>query len=283
MGKDNVPIGLLDENQMRELVASPYGRAVLLNESAKQPKVKKYVQKCGMADIHTDMEQLIECFANYKEAKGVIITENMEYCGFLSASDIIGIINERNLASARDQNPLTNMPGNQQIDRYVNEIVSGNEDVLFCYFDLNQFKAYNDTYGFRNGDRVIQLFARIMQKELPRECFKGHIGGDDFFAGITLKDREFMTGITYIKKVMNNFKLEVQSMYDSTDRERGYIVAKNREGNPCYFALLSASAVIVQHNRKSRRRAVDLLHQHFAAQKKTAKFSEDSMNISTLM
>ncbi len=111
-----VPLGILDKEHMHELVFSPYGHTLLLKESSLAPKVKKYVQKCAMADIHTSMDEIIESYANYKEAKGVIITKNMEYYGFLTASSIIGIINERNLLSAQDQNPLTKMPGNHQID-----------------------------------------------------------------------------------------------------------------------------------------------------------------------
>ena len=283
VGMDRVPLGILDEERVRELITSPYGRAILLNESPKKSKVKKYVQNCATVDIHTGMDQLVECFANYKEAKGVIITENMEYYGFLSASDIIGIIHERNLASARDQNPLTKMPGNQQIDRYINEVLSRDEDILFCYFDLNHFKAYNDTYGFRNGDRVIQLFADLLKKELPRECFKGHVGGDDFFAGLKLKDREFEEAIGHVKGLLEKFSEAVRHFYDTSDRERGYIVAKDREGRERTFELLSASAVAIKVRHGSRFKAAGFIHKHFATQKKAAKEAIGNINACSLL
>jgi diguanylate cyclase (GGDEF)-like protein len=281
--KDRVPLGTLNEEQMKGLVSSPYGRAILLNESSGESKVKKYVQKCAMVDIHTGMEQIVECFSNYKEAKGIIITKNMEYYGFLSASNIISIINERNLASAQDQNPLTRMPGNHQIDHYINNAISRESSTLLVYFDLNHFKAYNDTYGFRNGDRVIQVFADLMIKEFPPECFKGHIGGDDFFTGLKLEERSFEQALADVRKVQKCFSEEVRALYEHSDLERGYIVAKDREGKERSFELLSVSAVAVQLHTRSRHRAIDLIHKHFASEKKTAKMAPEYLNISSLL
>ena len=283
VGSDRVPLGILDEERVMELVSSPYGHSILMNESAKAPKVQRYIQKCAMADIHTGMEQLVECFANYKEAKGMIITENMEYYGFLSAADIVGIINERNLASARDQNPLTKLPGNRQIDSYISDAIAHGGNVLFCYFDLNNFKAYNDSYGFRNGDRVIQLFADILHKEVPRGCFKGHIGGDDFFVGVKLDNRSFDEAVDAIKDALERFRRDAADFYNPADRERGYIVAKDRDGVQRSFDLLSASAVVVQLHEYSRRRSMGLIHKHFAIQKKVAKASAGYINISTIL
>lgn len=283
IGSDKIPLGVLDEEHVKKLIASPYGHALLLNESKHEPKVKKYVRKCAMVDIHTNMEQIIECYANYKDAKGVIITKNMEYYGFLSASDIISIINEQNLMNAQEQNPLTKMPGNRQIDHYINKALSREDDTLLVYFDLNNFKAYNDNYGFRNGDRVIQLFADTLKKEFPSECFKGHIGGDDFFAGIKMKEQSFESGLEYIKLILNKFRDEVRNTYDENDCKRGYIIAKDRDGSECSFELLSASAVAVAVHSQSKHRAIDLLHKHFASQKKVAKACVEHINVSSLL
>lgn len=283
VGKDGVPLGTLDEEKMKKMISSPFGRTVFLNESSQDAKIKKYVQKCAMVDIHTSMDQIIEGFSNYKEAKGIIITRNMHYYGFLSASSIIGIINERNLASAQDQNPLTKMPGNHQINQYISDHIQKNSNNLFVYFDLNHFKAYNDNYGLRNGDRVIQLFADKMKKELPYSCFKGHIGGDDFFSGLQLEDISFEEALGYIQDVLRKFSEDVRSLYSHDDRERGYIIAKDREEIERSYELLGASAVVVVVHHKSTNRSVDIVHQCFAAQKKVAKLAEDYINITTVL
>ena len=283
IGKDRMPLGVLDEEKMKELISSPFGRSVLLNESSKSPNVNKYIRKCAIADIHTDMDQLIEYFSNYKEAKGIIITSNMKYYGFLSASNIISIINERNLSNAQDQNPLTKMPGNHRIEEYINEALYKSANLLFVYFDLNNFKAYNDLYGFRNGDRVIQLFADLLSKGLDYRCFKGHIGGDDFFAGMKLEDTSFEKALIIIQNILEKFEIEVLGMYETHDKDRGYIVSKDRDGQECRFDLLSASGVVVQIDRHSKNKTASLVHKQFALQKKAAKLSPDHLNISALL
>ena len=283
IGKDNIPMGVLNEEYLKNLIATPFGHALLSHEFLNGSNIKKYIQECAIVDIHTSMAEIVESYSNFKEAKGVIITKNMEYYGFLSASDIISIINEDNLVSARDQNPLTKMPGNRQIDQYMSEALSNNEDVLFTYFDLNHFKAYNDNYGFRNGDRAIQLFSDTLQKELPIECFKGHIGGDDFFIGMKLKYIEFSDALNHIRSVLERFSQEVRKLYNPDDLERGYILSRDREGIERFFQLLSACAVVVVLKEKSKNRAVDLVNNHFAYQKKVAKQSQGYINVSTLL
>ncbi len=156
-------------------------------------------------------------------------------------------------------------------------------NTVFTYFDLNQFKAYNDTYGFRNGDRVIQMFSNILQQELPKEFFSGHIGGDDFFTGIMLDRYSCEDIYMYVKKVMDRFSDEVYSMYSKSDRERGFIMAKDRKDQEQRFELLSVSAVILQLNENSKYRSADIIHQCFATQKKSAKASLEHVNFSTLL
>jgi hypothetical protein len=119
--------------------------------------------------------------------------------------------------------------------------------------------------------------------QIPFECFKGHIGGDDFFAGIRLKERDFYSALDNIKHIVTTFSQEVLSLYDNTDRERGYIIAKDRSGKESSFDLLSVSAVIVHVGKQSKNRSVDFIHKHFASQKKAAKLASDHINISSLL
>jgi len=283
INSEGKPLGILDEEKLKSFISSPYGRSLLINETSKIPKIKKYVIPYAVVDINSNMNQIVECFSNYKEAKGIIITRAMKYYGFLSASNIISIINERNLVSARDQNPLTRMPGNHHIDRYINEILVENRRAVMSYFDLNNFKAYNDTYGFKQGDHVIQLFADILNKNLPDHFFKGHIGGDDFFAGVLVDDESIEGIVEKINFIINKFKQDVLQMYDKKDREEGYIVAKDREGKEKKFDLLSVSAVVICIYETSQNRSMDFLHKYFASQKKAAKAAISNINISSIL
>ena len=99
---------------------------------------------------------------------------------------MLKILNEKKLALARDQNPLSNLPGNNSIFDYVFQALRDINNVYaLIYFDFDNFKAYNDTCGFRQGDRVILLFSELLKsRSLSRDRFIGHVGGDDFFMAI---------------------------------------------------------------------------------------------------
>lgn len=167
---NNEPVGIFYESQIKEYLYSPYGISLLLNENKETSKLKNFIVKCPSTDVRSDIATIIELYSNNAQTSGIIITQNTKYLGFLSASSIIKIMHEENLITARDQNPLTKMPGNRVVEKTIATISCDNK-YLFCYFDLDNFKAYNDKYGFRNGDRIIQLFADILHKHLPSHFF----------------------------------------------------------------------------------------------------------------
>ncbi len=281
--KQGFPLGILDEPRIKKVIVSPFGHALMRNESVKEPGLKKFIQRCPIADINTDIDQLIECFSEDDDITGVIISKNMKYMGYLSARAILKIIGDYNLMHAREQNPLTKLPGNHKIDEYITNLLISKKEGIVVYFDFNNFKAYNDRYGFRKGDRVIQLFADLLRKKLPPECFKGHIGGDDFFVGMISSKERADNDIDAILGLCRKFSDEVETFYDPEDRQRGYIVAKDRNGVEQQFGFLSVSATVIQISSASKQRNADQLHAHFTEQKKVSKHSVDSVSLSCLL
>ncbi len=149
-----------------------------------------------------------------------------------------------------------------------------------CYFDFNHFKPYNDHYGFRNGDRVILLFAELMHKYLSPEYFKGHIGGDDFFVGAPIgEEHPFETICAEVGELIRRFGDEVRDFYDPADRERGCIVGEDREGNRCEFRLLGVSAVVIRLGGGSFIASPEQLQKCFAVEKKGAKKAPDGLRV----
>ena len=206
----NEPVGVLLESDMKDFLYSPYGISLLLNEQSNS-KLKNLMHPCEYADISSSTSMLIELFSNNPESSGIIITKNSAYYGFLSPNAIINMIHQENLVQARDQNPLTKLPGNIAIAKYIHTVCESSESYLLCYFDLDNFKAFNDVYGFRNGDRVIQLFADILRKELPKDVFKAHIGGDDFF--IAYKKEDISNEYKLITKILEKFTSSAKEFY----------------------------------------------------------------------
>ncbi len=149
---------------------------------------------------------------------------------------------ERNL----DANPLTYLPGNVSITEELQHRVS--EKVLFAvgYVDLNKFKAYNDKYGFEKGDDVIKETAKILIRAVAARgdgnTFIGHIGGDDFV--FVSRDDQ---ADAICQQIVEEFDRLAPSFYNDEDRQNGYIVTKDRQGNTIKAGFLSISIGIVSN------------------------------------
>jgi GGDEF domain-containing protein len=113
----------------------------------------------------------------------------------------------------------------------------------FAYFDFDDFKPFNDRYGFRQGDRVIQLFADILRSTFARkDDFVGHLGGDDFFA--TYRAASGEEALAAAAAAADRFKREATSFYSPEDRERGWIVGRDRSGAERRMRLIGASIAV---------------------------------------
>ncbi len=284
LDKHNVPIGILQEKQLKNYIYSPYGRSILLNKQNNKSKLKSLLTPCPCTDVNNGISNIIELYSNSPESVGVIVTKKAEYYGFLTSRAIIEIIHDKNILFAREQNPLTKLPGNMMIEEYVNKAVSQSGNYILCYFDLDNFKAFNDVYGFRNGDRVIQLFADIMKKNLENEFFKAHIGGDDFFCAVKNDNASSQTEkLEYIFNIIKKFTNDVKEFYSKEDKINGYITSKDRECKQKNFELLTVSASIVLIEENSKHKSLKTIHSILSLQKKVAKQESEHISISSLL
>jgi GGDEF domain-containing protein len=143
-----------------------------------------------------------------------------------------------------DANPLTRLPGNTSIINTVQRLIAQGSDFAMAYVDLDNFKPYNDRYGFSRGDEVLLMAARILANVVgEQKCansFVGHIGGDDF---VFLLPPDIVENAC--KRVISDFDAVVPSFYDPEDRERGYIFSHDRQGRELVFPILSLSIAVV--------------------------------------
>lgn len=145
----------------------------------------------------------------------------------------------------RRVSPLTGLPGNVQIQAEMKKRLLNKEEFVMLYLDLDNFKAYNDVYGFLNGDEIIKFTAKTIVKnveELTNETgFVGHIGGDDFVSIVSEED-------DYEKICQNiiaQFDKEVVKYFNDEDVEKGYLEVPNRKGVVEQFPLTSISIGVV--------------------------------------
>lgn len=146
-----------------------------------------------------------------------------------------------------DANPLTHLPGNTTIQSRIQDALRRGGPLAVLYADLNNFKAYNDAYGYEAGDRALKETARSVLEAVkaagdPHTDFVGHIGGDDFLV-VTIPER--MEALA--KAVCARFDALSPSLYKDDDRARGRLLSKDRKGNAVEYPLMSI-AVGVCHN-----------------------------------
>lgn len=239
--------GILYEKDIRDLIFSPYGMAIAKNEAFKN-KLHSTIKDAVSVENSWDINKILEVYdVNRDKIKyGIFVTNNNKYIGFLNLRDLLHLSFKKNLQLAENINPLTRLPGNTLIDKFLLEVFEKKEEDVYylVYFDFNNFKPFNDLYGFRKGDRAILLFSEILKKYLKDANLIAHIGGDDFF--VEFKNTEFEKVYEMIEKVQNKFKLEVESLYSQEDRKKGFIKTKDRYGIERKFDLLSVSTAIIE-------------------------------------
>jgi len=150
----------------------------------------------------------------------------------------------------KDASPLTRLPGGIAIENVMKKRIKEDERIAFCLMDLDNFKAYNDHYGYAKGNDLIIATADVIDKSVEKfgaeGDFIGHIGGDDF---VVITGSESYSIIC--KDVVEEFDKMVPSFYDEVDRSRGYISGEDRHGNKRKFPLASISiAVVTNSSRK---------------------------------
>lgn len=142
-----------------------------------------------------------------------------------------------------EANPLTRLPGNVSIINELSDRINSREDFAACYADLDNFKCYNDKYGFEHGDEVIKKTAGIIIDAAQRESkksFIGHIGGDDFVVVISADEIDALC-----KRIIAGFEAAVPGFYSKEDLKNGFIIAKDRRGEIRKIPLLSISIGVV--------------------------------------
>jgi GGDEF domain-containing protein len=148
-----------------------------------------------------------------------------------------------------DTSPLTRLPGGVSIEKTMQERISSGNLIAFCLIDIDNFKSYNDHYGYAKGNDLIKATAKIIIDAVSElgatDDYVGHIGGDDFVI-ITKPD-------LYEKicdAVIDSFDKTVPVFYDSEIRKRGYLIAEDRQGKQVTFPLASISIAVVTNSKR---------------------------------
>lgn len=143
-----------------------------------------------------------------------------------------------------DASPLTRLPGNIAIERVLNQRLQDGDIFAVCYADLDNFKAYNDRYGYIKGSEVIKMTGEIIYEETKRHsddnAFIGHVGGDDFVMVVTA---DHATPIC--EAVIRVFTEKITEHYCAEDVARGAIDGVDRYGVRRIFPIMTISIAVI--------------------------------------
>jgi len=149
----------------------------------------------------------------------------------------------------QNANPLTKLPGNLVIETEIQRRLELGEQVAVLYIDLDNFKAFNDKFGFEAGDRILQFTSEILKDSVafmdnPVD-FLGHIGGDDFIIATDPAHAERLC-----REIIRRFDADIGSFYPDEDQRRGYIISVDRQGQVQKFPLCSVSIAVVTNEQR---------------------------------
>ena len=228
----NQPQGLISRAQLLELFSTPYGRALHENRSAVEVMNTQVVTVDASTPISQVSQSLTEQNSNLM-AQEFIIMRNDKLLGIGHTKDLLQLLTEQRIKIARHANPLSGLPGNIPIQEEMKRLKLQKKPFYLAYFDLNNFKPYNDIYGFCRGDEIILEVSKILEAHHSGDHFIGHVGGDDFVIISTSHDIENLC-----QQVLVEFNLSKKLFYSDIHWQTQSMQAEDRQGNPCQFELI---------------------------------------------
>lgn len=266
---DESPISLITRTHFYQKMGTLYGYNLYMGRSIelianKEPLIVDYFHSI-IEVSKLAMERKEEDRYDY-----VIVTKNDKYIGIVSIQRLLMTLVEVQAEFASYLNPLTRLPGNHIIDDKLNEVIK-QESFSILYFDLDHFKAYNDTYGFKKGDELLQATADLLKRFFEKAgIFLGHIGGDDFIAVLNHCDVSSICEV-----IIEEFDSGIISFYNDTHLTQKYVISENRQGVKEKIALVSLSIAVVT-NQSQPFKNVEELVKYAANVKRRCKKMEGS-------
>lgn len=265
---------VLDEDQhvkgmiLRTQLLEQYGGRYGYTLTSKKNAVAVSNVDILIVDHHTPIDKVSQMALERPVERlydAVVVTEEAHYKGIVTVKDLLQVAMDLQVKRASESNPLTGLPGNCAIEEKIYHLIGQKSPFSIIYLDIDNFKAYNDVYGFNSGDKMIKMLAAAMDKSCQKDEFKGHIGGDDFVI-IT----SYQMPVQLCRSVIHNFSLMIQSLYQKRDWERHYIVAKNRHGLVEHFPIATLSVAAIT-NQSDVYDSMDKLSQVISETKRECK------------
>jgi diguanylate cyclase (GGDEF)-like protein len=263
LGNTNLhALAVLDATQPVGII----NRAEFMNEYSKLYYREVWGRKsCAMHTNHAprvierdhNIDELVGILTSQDQrylTDGFIVTENGHYVGLGTGDQLVRSVTETRIEAARHANPLTFLPGNIPISQHIERLLKKQVHFVACYADLNNFKPYNDYYGYWRGDEMIRLIAGIAMEQCDSQRdFLGHVGGDDFLLLFQSAD-----WLLRCERLVADFNARALDMFDARARAAGGIHAEDRHGVQRFFPCTTVSIGAVEIHGSQYTRAEEI-------------------------
>ncbi|MGO0122262.1 diguanylate cyclase domain-containing protein [Desulfothermobacter acidiphilus] len=238
------PVGLVMRYHLDRYLGLQYGVPLYFNRPISSLMDSSFLA----VEEHTPIEVVSRLAMKRERLRlydWIIVTCNRKFRGVVSVQTLVDTLTRLQLEMARGANPLTGLPGRVGIERELLRRAEEGKDCTVVFIDLDNFKSYNDRYGFEKGDRVIlftaHLLVQVTRKLGSEGDFVGHIGGDDFVI-IASPERAELVCLRFIRY----FDRLIRRFYRPEDRAAGGVKSVDRQGREAFFPFVSVSMVMVE-------------------------------------
>jgi len=234
--REGRPLGVVRREQLFALLAKPLHPEIF----NKKPVTAIMESPTLLVDGQLRLEQvsrLVTQKGRPRLNEEFVITKDGRYYGLGQTIDVLRLITEQQLQSAKHSNPLTLLPGNAAVRSCVDRLIESCKRFVVAYFDVDSFKPYNDVYGYAQGDQVILHLSGLLKSNFSaRLDFVGHVGGDDFL--VVMRSADWRERVT---RILEQFTEAVSTFYSPEHAQAGHIVATGRDGEKREYSLLTLS------------------------------------------
>jgi len=241
--ENNRPGGLVMRQHLDRHLGRKYGVALYYEKP-----ISKIMDKAPLIMDHdTPIELVSQVAMNRNKIKlydNIIVNRNGFLKGIISVQTLLDTMTRIRLELAKGANPLTGLPGNIAIEQEHCRLAKNNKPFSIIFADIDNFKSYNDKYGFENGDSVLLYTANLLKSGLKEygddDAFLGHIGGDDFIIFTTEDAVDSLC-----RFLIEQFDAGIKDLYSPEDREAGGVMAHDRSGQERWFPFISVSLAVL--------------------------------------
>ncbi|WP_415902158.1 EAL domain-containing protein [Neptuniibacter sp. QD29_5] len=272
---EGIPQGVVRRSSLFELFSTQYGRALY----GKKPVERILSHDVLIVDAGMSLDEVSRLITENEQnviQQDLIITQNDLYVGMGNVRDLLKRLTELKVQNAQYANPLTLLPGNVPINNEVDALLNQSADFHVAYFDLNNFKPFNDCYGYSKGDQVIRLLGELLVQHASYDSnFIGHVGGDDFVVIYRSPDWQLSC-----ERIIREFDKAVKGFYCDADLKAGGIWASDRQDNRTFFSFLGLAVGVVHPDPCCCNSFHEVAELAAMAKKEAKKSAESAMFVS---